>query len=664
MKPKNLRRLIAAAALFVTLAPLRALEPNEWRSRQPLAVERPGAIKVTLPPATLDAAQGQLEDLRLLDPAGRETPFVLQRPTILPPATIAEPATFRATLGDASTEVVLSKSTAQPIDVVTLLSPAANFIKPARVETSTDGRTWRVQREGAPFFRQFGVEQLRFEISDPAAMWVRITLDDSRSRPVPVTGARLSFPPGTDARERAPLPARIAQREEYAGETVFTLDLGARHVPLADLEFVTADPLFARNIRVTTRELRDDTAVERTLAIGAIYRVAVDGLAPSAHLQVPLDVTAPERELLVHVANLDSPPLAIDEIRVQQRPVSILFRANAAGTHVLLAGNPDATAPRYDLQALGLARDNTGWTNVAPGTLELNPSYRRADALANTPLFGAALDPAPWVYRKTVHLATAGVQQLELDLDVLAHAQPGFFDLRLVRDGAQVPYLLERPALSRSTPLAVTPANDPKRPSLSRWQLKLPRAGLPLTRLTLVSPTALFQRRLRLYETIPSDRGNGGYERTLGEADWSRTPNGPSSALTFALQPGVAPTTDTLTLETDNGDNPPLALASAQAAYPVMRLLFKTDFAPLALYYGNRDVAAPRYDLTLVAGQILAAEKNIATLEPEEKARADGWATGVLAGARGGVLFWSGLGLVVIVLLAVVAKLLPKPPAA
>ena len=257
-----------------------------------------------------------------------------------------------------------------------------------------------------------------------------------------------------------------------------------------------------------------------------------------------------------------------------------------------------------------------------------------------------------------MQLAAAGVHQLELDLDVLARAQPGFADLRLVREGRQIPYFLERPALSRSLELSASPASDPKRPRFSRWQIKLPQSGLPLTRVTLASPTPLFQRQLRLFETITDERGNS-YERNLASADWSRTPGNQN---TLIIPLGLAPATDTLILETDNGDNPALALGRVNATHAVSRLLFKSEHAPLALYYGHPQSAAPRYDLALVANQILAAEKQVATLGAEEKARPDGWGKTLLGGGKGGVLFWSVLAIVVIALLAIVAKLLPKPP--
>ena len=120
-------------------------------------------------------------------------------------------------------------------------------------------------------------------------------------------------------------------------------------------------------------------------------------------------------------------------------------------------------------------------------------------------------------------------------------------------------------------------------------------------------------------------------------------------------------TTDTLWIETDNGDNPPIALGAVQAVYPVVRAIFKVaDKDGFALIYGNKAANAPRYDLSLVAVKLLTSSRNPAKLATAE-ARTHG--RNAFAGLKGGYIFWAALGLVVVVLLVVVAKLLPKPPA-
>ena len=79
---------------------------------------------------------------------------------------------------------------------------------------------------------------------------------------------------------------------------------------------------------------------------------------------------------------------------------------------------------------------------------------------------GAALDVSAWKFRKPVNASSAGAQQIELDLDVLAHAQPGFADLRVLHGSNQVPYIIQRTSISRAITPAVTATNDAKYPGV------------------------------------------------------------------------------------------------------------------------------------------------------------------------------------------------------
>jgi hypothetical protein len=119
--------------------------------------------------------------------------------------------------------------------------------------------------------------------------------------------------------------------------------------------------------------------------------------------------------------------------------------------------------------------------------------------------------------------------------------------------------------------------------------------------------------------------------------------------------------TDTLWIETDNGDNPAIALGAVQVIYPVVRLIFKVaESDDFTLAYGNSSASAPSYDLSLVATKLLTASRTAAHLSEVEQ---DAKTRNPFAGINGGLVFWAALTLVVIVLLVVVAKLLPKPAA-
>jgi hypothetical protein len=219
-----------------------------------------------------------------------------------------------------------------------------------------------------------------------------------------------------------------------------------------------------------------------------------------------------------------------------------------------------------------------------------------------------------------------------------------------------VPFLVERAGFTRALSPEVSRGDHPKRPRLSRWILRLPQARLPVTQLSCETKATLFQREARVSEEVADNRGER-HQRMLGSASWLRKPDNPSARLSVAVT--APPQTDTLWLEIDNGDNPALALERFQVAMPVVRLLFKAPPGEsLSLCYGYGKVLAPNYDLDLVAPQLLAAAKSEATLADADPA---GPAQRRPTNRTLLLVFFGVLGLVVIGLVMVIMRLLPKP---
>jgi len=632
--------------------------PADWQREQPFNVATSGLIKLSLPVETLDAARPALEDLRLYDDAGNELPYLIERPA--PVLKIVQNVkSFHVSLNPNNTVIVLETGLTQPLDSVTLETPAGSFLKPVRVEGSTDLKRWQALESGQPIFRQpDGASRLHVSFPAGAWPWLRLTVDDQRTPAIPFTGARIHVAV-TEPAPSEQLPVIIAERDENPGETRVALNLGAANLNIVAIQIETPEPLFTRQVTLAVPQISEDTVREQTIGQGVIYRIAVEGQPVSENLLVPLDSLVRSRELLLFIRNQDSPPLPITAVRVERRPVYLVFLARQAGTYHLLTGNSRCAAPNYDLAALGM---NLKSVAVAPVKLPLpanNPDYRPPEVLPGIEETGAALDVTAWKYRKPVKMARDGAQQLELDLDVLGHAQPDLRDLRLLHGSNQVPYIVERTSISRSLVPAVTATNDAKDAKLSRWLIKLPQANLPVTRLSCATRTALFQRDLTLYEVLTDEQGEQ-YRHNLTSASWIQKPDRKSRE--FFLTLDGQPQSDMLFLETHNGDNPPIELDNFQFCYPATRLLFKakSDDEPF-LYYGNPRVDSPRYDLSLVAGQLLAADKSAASLAAEQQLRKSSWREHEIPGT-GGVVFWGILALVVVVLLIIISRLLPKSP--
>jgi hypothetical protein len=643
-------------ALILGLCAAAAPLPPEWRRVQSFDVPAAGLLKISLPVETLDAGRAGLEDLRLYDGAGQEIPYLIERPA--PGAGMAQAAkSFRLALNPDNTVITIETGLAQPLDAVTLESPADDFIKAVRVESSEDGEGWQLLAQGQPIFRQpNGASRMQISWLPAVAKWLRLTVNDRRSQPVPFTGA------GVHAAKAEPVPgewmaARIAERDENPGESRLALNLGAANLSVASLRLETAEPLFMRPISVAVARMAEDSIREQTIGQGAVYRIAVEGQPGAENLSIPLETQACSRELVLFIKNGDNPPLPVSTVSVERRPVYLVFLAREPGIFHLLTGNGHCGAPRYDLAALGMNLKSVPVSPIKiPAPLD-NPDYRAPEVLPGLEAAGAPLDVSGWRFRQPLRISGAGAQELELDLDALAHAKADLADLRVMSGGNQVPYIIERTSIRRSLTPAVRATNDVKHPKLSRWIIQLPRANLPIERLACAAKTPLFQRAMSLSEDLSDERGEK-YRRELGGALWTQTPE--RKGKEFALSLNGPAQGDSLLLETENGDNPPIALEKFALFYPATRVLFEAKAGDeLFLYYGNPGVPPPNYDLSLVAEQLLAAERKTASLAGEQQLRKTSWGESHAA-SQGGLVFWAVLALVVIVLLIIISRLLPQ----
>ncbi len=269
---------------------------------------------------------------------------------------------------------------------------------------------------------------------------------------------------------------------------------------------------------------------------------------------------------------------------------------------------------------------------------------------------GPPIDVSPWWFQRLVKFNDAGVIVVEIDPEVLAHTANDLHDVRVVRDGHQLPFLAIKPGVDREVEVAIAEVTDPKMPTWSKWEIQMPFANFPASELLLDSPTPLFARTLTVAEQLVTEKGQ--FERILSNVNWQRRPD--QAASTFHLALYTAPRAAKIRLATDNGNNPRLQITAARVVYPVVRLMFRVpDTTPVHLCYGNRRAPYTRYDLQFGRRDFGTATQVAAMLGDEEK----------LPGyesdpdhpyGKGSLWVWASLALVVGALLWVVVKRLPK----
>lgn len=632
--------------------------PNQWKHQQPFTVTAVGMVKIDLPIETINVACPEMEDLRLHDSAGNEVPYAIERR--IPEANPFQNAkSFQVSLTANRTVVMFETGLTRPLDTVRLETPSEDFIKPVKIEGSADSKRWQLLGQGQSIFRlPDGANKLDVFLPAHVWRWLRLTVDDRRTLAIPFTGARVRATAAAPAPTEL-LPATVAERDESPGETRLVIHLGAANLYLAAVRIETEEPLFTREITLAVPRIYQDGVREQSIGKGTVYRVVIDDQKTAKNLSVSLESIVHSSELVVIISNRDSPPLSINAIGIDRRPVSLVFLAKHAGDYILYSGDDGCSAPHYDLATLDVNFKTLAASPIVLPPLVDNPDYHAPEVLAGIDAVGSSLDVSAWKFSKPVKLSRDGPQELELDLDVLAHASPRFADLRLLQGGNQVPYIVEHTSISRSLAPSVTSDKSVKDPKVSRWILKLPNSGLPVNRLSCSSQSPLFSREVTLYEERTNRHGRQRRQR-LGNARWRRTPEGENRD--FALVLEHSPQGNTIFLETHNGDNPPIALKNFRLFYPATRILFKAKVKDkLSLYYGNPRVSAPQYDLAMVAGQLIAANKAAAKLAAEMRLRESSWSERKIIGNKK-VVFWGMLALVVVVLLTIISRLLPKSP--
>jgi hypothetical protein len=134
------RGLLIAAFLYAES--LRAMTPNEWRFGQAIDVPATGLVRVNVPPETLNAARPDLADVRIADGAGREVPYLIDRPMPRRESALRSQE-LRTALEPTATRITLTTGTRSVLKGVTFETPpGAEFIKAVGVEGSHDGATW------------------------------------------------------------------------------------------------------------------------------------------------------------------------------------------------------------------------------------------------------------------------------------------------------------------------------------------------------------------------------------------------------------------------------------------------------------------------------------------------------------------------------------------
>ena len=389
-----------AAALALTAPAARAdFDPEAWRFVR--AVEVPegaaaGHARVPLDPHVWDHAAGpDLRDLRVVRGEADEVGYALYAPE--EPVPVRQERAARvlnvATRGREASQLVLDLGPDPAVtNRVRIETPAANFRCGVIVEGSDDRAAWKTLRDDAAIFAFTGEVAERFtEVSFPDARfrYLRVVVAaPPAGEPIDLAGAAVwqeVEPPPSEVPLRVDRPVRT--RTEVAGDstTRYTLDLGARHLPVDRVTLETAEANFSRPVRV---EVSDDAKAWRPAGGGVLFRYRT-----ARYRREQMTVAFDEafgRYLRVTVRNGDDPPLPVAEITVRGRPRYVFFPLEPGRRYRLVYGSAEARAGRYEYRQVFAHIDRPSAVPARLGPVTRNPRFI---ATREAP------EPHPWIVR-------------------------------------------------------------------------------------------------------------------------------------------------------------------------------------------------------------------------------------------------------------------------
>jgi hypothetical protein len=573
--------------------------PPAFRWSRPLGV-REGWARAVLPDDVLAESRPGLPDVRVRGKDDAEVPYVLEQALGgVPEEWITRDVESSP---ERETTAIVDRGAHPTLaDEATIEVDAADFLKPIVVLASEDGRDWKEIARGSIFATtgRAGARMTTVRFAPSDRRYWQLRLDDRNGPPVVPRGVLT----GSIASD-GPAPREIAlDVKRIPGEgdgSTYEVTLPSANLAVASLRLAPEGATFERRVTVTERVFARDEIIRREVGGGTARR------SPGGEsLSIPLgDLRGPTLELRVEDGS--SPPLALSRATAILEPRSILFHASAGSLPLALDyGSGAAEPPRYDLAA-ALARGRPEHDRIALAELGA-PSDRGATSPVGVPPHGGAIDEALWQTKAAVDLPGGGGVTY-LALDGIAPSA----GLRVV-DGAsrEVPYLFERAVHHAREAARWVSRQSPGRTTLAIAELASV-AEISSVELTAAAPD-YFVRQVTIVEAVRDARGPVG-ERVLGSATWVRRPGEAALPERIAV---LAPTQAAIEVRIDDGGNAPLTLTGVTVERGVRRIDFVcAKGESLSLLAGNPAAGAPTYDLSLLAGALLAAPAQAARLEP------------------------------------------------
>ncbi len=350
-------RIYRAFCLTLFLAPAMSadFDVSDWKFeapvRLPAEAASPQFVRLTLPGWVLANAREDLWDIRIINAAGKEVPYLLQKletrtfQSTIPTSIInrgVDPGRFEQIVCDLGDKAEVSNE-------VVLYTQAQNYVRKTDVAGSADGQNWIVLRSGAYIFDQEEhsrrLRNLLVAYPDSTYRYLKVMVWFDGGPPLNLTGAEVR------KQEKAEFPSEVITAsivrqsedpERKATDLLVETNLGKQHFEECLLD--ASQQNFERPVTVSYKDYRDAWVQAGS---GAIHRFTV-GPAVEENLMVPVhDLN--HRQFRIRIGNYDNPPLSVRSVTMRRMPRILIFNASPGQRYRLFFANAEGVRRNYDL---------------------------------------------------------------------------------------------------------------------------------------------------------------------------------------------------------------------------------------------------------------------------------------------------------------------------
>lgn len=351
---------------------------QQWQYSKKIdaAIATPGGyLQLTLDGEVYQHALDTLADLRLVDGQGREIPFALHQEREVTTTEEFTPHIFnQALLPGAYSTLTLDLGKEIETNKLVIHADGRNFKRRVEIEGSNNGQRWLLLKKDGYIFDFSGDQKVQVnEVRYPDAncCYLRVKIWNNGEPPLEISGAS-TFLVKTVTPQHVVLKSQLIERSEDAKlkATVCILDLGYVNLPSDWVAITTPEENVSRLAGV---EASNDQKQWTRLLQSELYRFHTEKYqAEKMSFQFP---EARARYLKVLVYNNDDRPLQLTQFEIQGIEKSLIFKSEAGRSYSLCYGNPQAEAPRYDVEKTQNYLNVSQLPKVKPGVEVLNKDY-------------------------------------------------------------------------------------------------------------------------------------------------------------------------------------------------------------------------------------------------------------------------------------------------